>query len=149
MKTVFISVLSLIGGVFLAAQAGFNSQLGNVLKNPTIAVAATSFFSLIFAIGYLVLTDKEMLSSVHIINVPWYLWWIGGLFSVLGISIYFYSIPKIGLSTMITLGLCGQLLFAIMAGHFGWLNLPKEPFTLVRALGTISLLLGIILINYK
>lgn len=149
MKTLFISVLSLIGGVFLAAQAGLNSQLGNLLKNPTIAVAATSFFSLIFTIGYLVLTDKLMLSSVKINNVPWYLWWIGGLFSVLGISIYFYSIPKIGISTMITLGLCGQLLFTIIAGHFGWLNLPKEPFTLVRALGTISLLLGIILINYK
>lgn len=149
MKTIFILFLSLFGGIFLAIQAGFNSQLGSQLKNPIFAVAATSFFSLLFTIGYLSLNSKPLPNWNQLNSIPWYLWGVGALFSVAGISIYFYSIPKIGISTMITIGLCGQLLFAIVAGHFGWLNLPKEPFSLNRGIGAFCLLVGILLINQK
>lgn len=149
MNTLLISVLSLIGGVFLAVQAGFNSQLGQALKNPIVAVAISSLISFILTAGYLMISGKSFPSWPQVTAVPSYLWIVGGLFSVIGISIYFYSIPKIGISTMITLGLSGQLLFAIVAGHFGWLNLPREPLTLTRVLGALSLLAGIILINSK
>lgn len=149
MKTILISLISLTGGIFLAVQAGFNSQLGSLLKNPIVAVAATSFFSLLLTLAYLGLNNRTLPNWDQLNTIPWYLWGVGALFSVAGISIYFYAIPKIGISSMITLGLCGQLLFAIVAGHFGWLNLPREPFNLIRAVGTICLLAGIILINQK
>jgi len=149
MKTIILLIFSLLGGISLALQAGFNSQLGSQLKNSMIAVAATSFFSLIFALGYLILNSRSIPDWSQLNSIPWYLWGIGGLFSVIGISIYLYSIPRIGISTMVALGLSGQLLFAIVAGHFGWFNLPKDPFTVKKAIGSISLLAGILLLNIK
>ncbi|CAM1371475.1 conserved hypothetical protein [Tenacibaculum litoreum] len=50
---------------------------------------------------------------------------------------------------MIALGLCGQLVFLLIAGKHGWLNLPMEPITTKRLIGTIAMLIGIILINSK
>jgi transporter family-2 protein len=50
---------------------------------------------------------------------------------------------------MIALGLCGQLVFSLVAGKFGWLNLPVEPITTKRLMGIAAMIIGIILINTK
>jgi len=149
MRLFFLSVLGLSGGVFLAVQAGFNSQLGSTLKQPILAVIASSISSVVFGCLILLLISKESIQNITTTQVPWYLWFIGGLFSVVGIAIYFYNIPKIGISKMIALGLCGQLVFSLIAGKYGWLNLPVEPITTKRLMGTLAMLIGIVLINTK
>lgn len=149
MRLFFLSALGLAGGVFLAVQAGFNSQLGSTLKQPILAVIASSVSSVVFGCLILLLVNKDSIQNVTTSQVPWYLWFIGGLFSVIGIAIYFYNIPKIGISKMIALGLCGQLLFSLIAGKYGWLNVPVEPITTKRFLGAVAMLVGIILINTK
>jgi transporter family-2 protein len=149
MRLFILSVLGLAGGVFLAVQAGFNSQLGSTLKQPILAVIASSISSVVFGCLLLLLISKESIQNITTTQVPWYLWFIGGLFSVVGIAIYFYNIPKIGISKMIALGLCGQLIFSLIAGKYGWLNLPVEPITTKRLLGTVAMLIGIVLINTK
>lgn len=149
MKTVTLYLLAFSGGVFLAIQAGFNSRLSSILKEPVVASVSTSVFSVLFAGAFLILAGKEWPNLHQARQIPWYLWGIGGLFSVLGISLYFYTIPRLGISRMIALGLCGQLLFSLFAGQFGWLSLPYEPITLKRFLGAAAMILGIILINTK
>ncbi|QNL48003.1 DMT family transporter [Olivibacter sp. SDN3] len=149
MNQQIISILALVGGVFLAIQAGFNTQLGVLLKNPLLASVTTSISSAVFATIFVLLTMSSV-PSLHLAKqIPWYLWFTGGLFSVLGISLYYYTIPKLGVSKMIALGLCGQLIFALIAGHFGWLNLPAEPITLKKLIGITALVIGILLINTK
>ncbi len=144
-----LALLAILGGVFLAAQGGLNSTLGVLLKNPLLASVIAFFSSTIFAIAFLFFSSKNTANLVEIKQIPVYLWFTGGLFSVLGISLYYYTIPKLGISTMISLGLFGQLAFSIIAGHFGWLNLPVEPITLKRGLGLIIMISGIVLINIK
>lgn len=149
MRLYFLFILALTGGVFLAIQAGFNSQLGSLLKQPIIAVVASSISSVVFGLVILFLTEKGFTQTITSSQVPWHLWFIGGLFSVVGIYIYFYTIPKIGISKMIALGLCGQLIFSLIAGKYGWLNLPVEPLTTKRIIGALAMLIGIVLINTK
>ncbi|MDG5491297.1 DMT family transporter [Psychroserpens sp. SPM9] len=144
-----LQILALTGGAFLAIQAGFNSQLGSLLKQPILAVVATSLSSVVFGVILLFILNKGTVQPMITTQIPWYLWFIGGLFSVIGISIYFYTIPKLGISRMIALGLCGQLIFSMIAGKYGWLNLPVEPLTSKRLFGAIAMLIGIILINTK
>lgn len=144
-----LQILALTGGAFLAIQAGFNSQLGSILKQPLIAVIATSISSVVFGILFLYILNKGTVQPIITTQIPWYLWFIGGLFSAIGISIYFYTIPKLGISRMIALGLCGQLIFSMIAGKYGWLNLPVEPITTKRLFGATAMVIGIILINTK
>ena len=149
MKIFFIYFLAFIGGVSLAIQAGFNTQLGSLVKQPIIAVISTSIASAFFGSLFFFFFKKENVQFGLILQVPWYLWFIGGLFSMIGISLYFYTIPKLGISKMIALGLCGQLIFSLLAGKFGWLNLPIEPITIKRFVGVIFLAISILLINSK
>jgi len=144
-----LSVLAILGGMFLAAQAGLNSNLGFLLKNPLLASIVAFFSSTIIAFAFFVFIGKSVPTVIEIKQIPVYLWFTGGIFSVLGICLYYYTIPKLGISTMISLGLFGQLAFSLIAGHFGWLNLPTEPITIKRIFGIIAMISGILLINIK
>ncbi|WP_428742182.1 DMT family transporter [Tenacibaculum sp.] len=149
MKILFIYLLAFIGGISLAVHAGFNTQLGSIVKQPIIAVISTSIASAVFGSVFFFFFKKENMEFDLMLQVPWYLWFIGGLFSMIGISLYFYTIPKLGISKMIALGLCGQLIFSLFAGKFGWLNLPVEPITIKRFVGVVFLAISILLINSK
>lgn len=149
MKTMILYLLAFTGGVFLAIQSGFNTQLSGYLKNPVLAVISTSLFSVVFATLISLFWIKELPNLNQVQQIPWYLWGTGAFFSVIGISLYFYTIPRLGISNMIVLGISGQLIFSIIAGKYGWLNLPIEPITTKRLLGMAALLTGIVLINSK
>lgn len=144
-----LSALAFLGGIFLAIQGGYNARLGVLLKNPLLASVMAFFFSMLFAVILAAISIKKFPDSETLRQIPFYLWFTGGLFSVFGISLYYYTIPKLGVSTMISLGLCGQLIFAVIAGHFGWLHLPSEPLTTKRVFGILAMLTGILLINLK
>ena len=47
-----LSILAIIGGVFLAAQGGLNSHLGVLLKNPLMATFVAFLSSTIFACAF-------------------------------------------------------------------------------------------------
>ncbi|MFV0467564.1 MAG: DMT family transporter [Dysgonomonas sp.] len=149
MKLLLLYILAFTGGVFLAVQAGFNTQLGSLVKQPVMAVVSTSIASAIFGGLFILFLSKGSFQLSTIQQVPCHLWFIGGLFSMVGISLYFYTIPKLGISKMIALGLCGQLIFSLIAGKYGWLNLPVEPLTTKRFVGAIAMIIGTVLINTK
>ncbi|OJJ16397.1 hypothetical protein BKI52_34475 [marine bacterium AO1-C] len=149
MKLILLYTLAFMGGVFLAIQAGFNTQLSTFLKQPVLAVITTSVASAFFGSILILTLGKGQIQLNILRQVPTHLWFVGGLFSMAGISLYFYTIPQLGIARMITLGLFGQIFFSLIAGAFGWLNLPVEPITTRRLIGVIAMLLGIILINTK
>ena len=149
MNQLILSAIAFTGGVFLAAQGAFNSHLGVLLKNPLLASVTAFLSSTLFSFLFVLLSAKNPPSLATIKNIPFYLWFTGGLLSVIGISLYYYTIPKLGISTMISIGLCGQIIFSIIAGHYGILGLPIEPITIKRILGVVSMISGILLINYK
>ncbi|WP_192348357.1 DMT family transporter [Algoriphagus sp. Y33] len=147
MNQSLLSIIAFIGGVCLAIQAGFNTQLGVLVKKPILASISTSISGVLFAFVFVLLFSKDIPTIQTAKQVPWYLWFAGGLFSIIGITLYYFTIPKLGISKMISMGLCGQLVFSVVAGHFGWLNLPFEPITLKKMIGVSAMILGIAFIN--
>lgn len=141
--------LALLGGILLAVQGGFNSQLSTALKSP-IQASFVSFLVSTFLAALTILVSSRKIPSTDLIHsIPTHLWFSGALFSFIGICLYYYTIPKLGISTMISLGLTGQLIISIVAGHLGWFGLPLEPVTIKRILGAIAMIIGIILINHQ
>ena len=140
-------ILAIVGGVFLAMQGGFNAQLGVQLRNPLMASLVAFFFSMVFALLMVLMSLKNFPKVSLLYDIPKYLWFTGALFSVIGICLYYYTIPKLGISTMISLGLFGQLLFSAIAGHYGWFGMPQEPMQFKRILGVMTMCIGILLIK--
>jgi len=50
---------------------------------------------------------------------------------------------------MMSYALSGQILIAIVASHFGWFELPVKPITQLKIAGALSLVTGVLLINWE
>ncbi len=140
-------LLAFIGGVFLALHGGLNSQLSEQLKSPMLTSLVAYIFSTLIAFLAVAINTRHLPSFYQLKDVPYYLWFSGALFSVAGIGLYYYTIPKLGISTMISIGLFGQILFSVVAGYFGWFGLPSEPMAYKKIFGVLAMTLGIILIK--
>lgn len=149
MNQLTILGLAFLGGVFLAIQGGFNAQLATHLRNPLLAAVVAFSVSAYLGTIFLLCSKSAFPARFDLARIPYYLWFAGAFFSLLGICLYYYAIPILGLGQMISLGLCGQLLFSVVASHFGWFELPIQQIDLRKILGVIAMILGILLIHSR
>lgn len=80
---------------------------------------------------------------LHRINMPADCW---ALFFVTAII---YAIPKIGSANVFALVIAGQLFFALLYDHFGFLGFPQNGISWVKVLGVLLMITGAYLINKK
>lgn len=142
-----LSIIAFSSGAAISIQAAINAQLGSLLKNPLLAACVAFFSSIFFTLLAVMVYTKEYPSIEIVRSVPIYLWFSGGILSAFGISMFYYLIPKMGIGPMMSFALTAQLVVAVIAGHFGWFNLPIKPLTLGKLIGGIVLIIGVVLIN--
>ncbi|MCK0190434.1 DMT family transporter [Arenibacter sp. F20364] len=141
-------LLSFSVGIMVVIQGGINARLGVLLNNTLLATSAALVMSASFTLLAVFMTVRELPSLDQLQLIPTYMWFTGGAISFLAVTLFYYIIPRIGISTAVIFGLSGQIIFAAIAGHFGWFGMPVEPITLKKVLGMMVMTLGIILIKY-
>lgn len=145
----YLSLLALVAGAAIAFQAVMNAKLGVLLKSSMLGTSIAFLFSCIFTIAAMMLFTKQYPQMAEIKSVPLYLWFSGGALSAFGVGISYYLIPKMGVGSMMSYALSGQILIAIIASHFGWFDLPVKPINLIKVSGAISLVIGVLLLNWE
>jgi len=145
-STLFL--LSFSVGILVVIQGGINARLGVLLNNTLLATSAALVISASFTLIAVLVTVRELPSLEQVKLIPSYMWFTGGALSFLAVTLFYYTIPRIGISTAVIFGLSGQIIFAAIAGHFGWFGMPIEPVTIKKVMGIMVLTLGIILIKY-
>jgi len=145
----YLSLLALVAGAAIAIQASMNAQLGVFLKSSMVGTSIAFLFSCVFAVLAMVLSTKQYPQMADIKSVPVYLWFSGGALSAFGVGMFYYLIPKMGVGSMMSYSLSGQIIIAIIASHFGWFELPVRPITGLKIAGSFSLIAGVILLNWE
>lgn len=144
--TYFI-LLSFFAGVAIAMQANINSYLAVLLTSSIFA----TLFALISSVICISLASfffvKELPSFELIRTVPLYLYIIVGILSAFALATFYFVIPKIGILTMLSFALSGQLVFSLISSNYGWFQMPVSSFSISKIMGVSSMLLGIFLIN--
>ncbi|MBN1858405.1 DMT family transporter [Candidatus Bipolaricaulota bacterium] len=74
-------------------------------------------------------------------DVPWYAF-LAGFVGVGIIAAVAYTVPRIGVTSAVTLMVAGQLVVGAIIDHFGWLGVDVNALTPARGLGFGVLLLG-------
>lgn len=139
-------ILAVFAGAAITLQAGMNARLGVLFKNPLLATAIAFLLACIFTLIFMVATHRQLPIASDIKAVPTYLWF-GGILSAFGVGSYYYLIPKMGVGSLMSFALSGQLILAVIAGHFGWFEQPIKPITVKTIVGLLAMVLGIIFIN--
>lgn len=138
-------MLVFFAGGMIAIQAPTNAMLARAGGSPVLAALIS------FAVGTAALLAAWLVSgnrpgTAPFAGLPWYAW-IGGLYGAIFVAIAAYAAPKIGLASLITIGIAGQIAMALWLDHTGALGLPREPVNLGRLLGAALVLAGVVLVR--
>jgi transporter family-2 protein len=140
MQTTFYYVLALAMGVALSIYLPMNSAAARHLGSPI--TASMPFFLIAFLTTTCILMifgDTGTLLKLK--QLPLYLFFPGfvAAFMVLGTT---FLIPKIGARKFFILTIAGQILMGMILSHFGALESPKDPVTLIKLAGAILIVIG-------
>ena len=132
-------------GGMLALQAPTNAMLARAGGSPVLA-ALISFAVGTIALLVVWLASGNRPAGEPFAKLPWYAW-LGGFYGAFFVAIAAFAAPRIGLASLITIGIAGQIAMALLLDHFGALGLPRDPISLGRIVGALLVVAGVVLVR--
>ncbi|MFL1695965.1 DMT family transporter [Weissella kandleri] len=140
--------LGLIAGVVLAIQNPFNVNLGNRVHSAFLS----GFVTYVIASLYFVLILNVLgAHPLIVLGTAWQqgrIWMAAGLLSAGYVGSIILIFPKIGAVNAVIFPIMGQIISGVLIDSVGLLNVNPMPFTLIKFLGVVMMLLGVICSAY-
>ncbi|ATP27152.1 hypothetical protein CR207_01270 [Chromobacterium violaceum] len=147
MQTIF-PLLAFLVGVVVPLQAAVNNQLRLLLGNSTLLAALVSFGTGCLTLALLSLaTGQRWQNLAALARVEWWML-LGG---VLGAGFVFGTTllaPRLGVATMVSLIIAGQVFTSLCFDRFGWLMMPLRELSAARLAGAALVVAGVLLVNF-
>lgn len=137
--------LVFIAGTLVAAQAPTNAMLAKA-GGSAILAALISFAVGTVALAIAWFASRQRVDPAAFGELPAYAW-LGGLYGAVFVGVAAYAAPRIGLASLITIGIAGQVAMALLIDHFGALGLDRTPVTPSRMAGALLVLAGVVLVR--
>ena len=143
----FAPLLVVAAGCSVAFQQLLNASLGKTLQSAWWS-AFVSYFGGMIALAILLVVLRIPLFSLASATRAPLIAWTGGIFGAIFIATSVIMIPRLGVATVVTLFVVGQLLSSLVFDQFGLLGTPQHPITFVRLLGAACLIAGAALVRW-
>jgi bacterial/archaeal transporter family-2 protein len=137
----FAPFLVVAAGCSVAFQQLLNANLGKTLQSAWWSAFVSYFGGTMALAAVLVILREPLINFASATRVP-LIAWTGGIFGAIFIATSVVMIPRLGVATVMTLIVVGQLLSSLVFDHFGLLGTPQHPITFVRLLGAACLIAG-------
>ena len=138
-------LLVFIAGAMVSIQAPTNAMLAKAGGSPVLA-ALISFTVGTISLLVVWLFSGNRPGTAEFAGLPWYAW-IGGLYGAVFVAVAAYAAPKIGVASLITIGIAGQIAMALWLDHIGAMGLTREPINFGRVAGALLVLAGVVLVR--
>ena len=138
-------LLVFIAGGLVALQAPTNALLAKA-GGSAILAALISFSVGTVALLAVWAASGNRPGTAAFSGLPWYAW-VGGLYGAVFVAVAAYAVPRIGVASLIMIGIAGQIVMSLWLDHIGALGLPREPINFGRIAGALLVLLGVILVR--
>jgi transporter family-2 protein len=140
------SFFVLSAGLSLAFQQVLNASLGSAMQSARWAALVSYFGGTVALVLVLVAVREPIPAAALVGRAPW-IAWSGGIFGAIFIATSIFMTPRLGVATVSTLIVVGQLLGSLALDHIGMFGLQQHPITLARVLGAGCLILGAALVR--
>lgn len=138
--------LALFAGIVVPVQAGLNAvmarHIGGAMNATFLSfIIGTSALAIILAV-----TRPTLPSLAAFGQVP--VWaYAGGLMGLIYVASSTFLAPKLGAATLLALVIAGQMIASLIIDQYGLVGFPENPITLLRVLGVVLLVAGVVLIR--
>ena len=141
------SLLGILAGALLAAQAPINAQLARGLGLP-VAAAAFSFLSgaVVLCVVTLFVLRSQGLTLDWKAPAPW-LFVAGGVLGGGYVTIVTILVPRLGAAAVMAFLVAGQLLGGMVLDRIGFLGMAVREISLGRVVGALLLVSGALLVR--
>jgi transporter family-2 protein len=139
MEILFLILLALLGGIAVTLQGQFMGVMDTSIGTRESVFITYAGGGLAITIFMLFLRGGNLRAAA---TVPWYAL-TAGLVGLVIVGTIGFTVPRLGLTTALTLVLAGQFLASTLIEQFGWFGAPVRPFEWTRLLGILILLLGV------
>jgi bacterial/archaeal transporter family-2 protein len=148
-------LISLLGRTLLAAAAGVsfivqqevNASLSAALRSSAWA-GFVSYLGGTLCMLVLVITAHEAIPSAAVVARSNWWAWSGGFFGAVYIVIAILLVPRVGAATFTAALVAGQMISSVIFDHYGLFGVVHRPVDLLRIVGAVLLLGGVILIRH-
>ena len=140
------SFFVLSAGLSLAFQQVLNASLGSAIQSARWAAFVSYFGGTVALVLVLVVVREPIPAAALVGRAPW-IAWTGGIFGAIFIATSIFMMPRLGVATVSTLIVVGQLLSSLAFDHIGMFGQPQHPITLARVFGAGCLILGAALVR--
>lgn len=138
-------ILVFIAGAFLPIQGALNSKLGKDLESPVHASMISFLIGAAALILYIALTSQTA-SWAGVKTTPIHVW-VGGLLGAFYVTVIVLAFPRLGPGLTFGLIVAGQMLISALLEHFNILVSQPQPFSLLRLLGIVMIVAGVIIVR--
>ncbi|MEM9522706.1 MAG: DMT family transporter [Pseudomonadota bacterium] len=142
-STLGLAAIAIIGGCAVALQGQFMGMMDR-----KIGTSGSLFINYLsgFLIASLVLFLTQSDNLKNISQIPWYAFTVGLLGLIIAGSIG-YSVPRIGLSTTLTIIVASQFIVAMILEHYGIFSDVRKPVDPWRLSGACGLIISVWLLT--
>jgi transporter family-2 protein len=139
MDNLFLILLALLGGAAVTMQGQFMGVMDSAIGTRESVFITYASGGLIVTLVILFLRGGNLRAAV---TVPWYAF-SAGLLGLLIVGTIGFTVPRLGLTSALTLVIAGQFLASILIEKFGWFGSAARPLEWPRLIGILLLLLGV------
>lgn len=140
--------LATAAGAAISIQAAANSSLRAHLSDVRWATFFSITGTIITAAIVMLFIRPTFPTSAALRSTPWWNW-IGGPLGALIVLSGAALTPKLGAAAFIAAVVGGQLICSVLMDHNAWMDLPRNPITVTRALGVALVFTGVLLVTRK
>lgn len=145
MNAVWIIPFIVLGGALQTCGAAMNGQLYKHMINPWLASAISFALITFFFVAAFLIMPKPLPTAKDIASMPWWAV-VGGLVGAVQVYAGLTLVNRVGAGTFMGFTVTSALIMSLVIDHFGWLRLDPHPITLLRALGGVLMVCGVVLI---
>jgi bacterial/archaeal transporter family-2 protein len=138
--------LVVAAGCSVAFQQLLNANLGKALQSVWWSAFVSYLVGTIALAVLLVILRQPLTNLASAARAP-LIAWTGGVFGAVFIATSIVMIPRLGVATVMTLIIVGQLFASLVFDQLGLLGTPQHPITLVRLAGAACLIAGAALVR--
>lgn len=136
--------LTAIAGGFVALQAPINSMLGKQVGTFQAAFVSFTLGTIVLAlIAGLVAGGYGTIGQAR--ELSWY-YLTGGLLGAIYVTTVLVTVRSLGAGGVVAATITGQLTMSVLADHFGWLGVTRDPVSALKLVGVVLLGLGTYLV---
>lgn len=137
-------LLGILIGLGLPLQTGINTRLTHKLGSPYNASFVSFIIAFIFLLLLVFITEQNyFIPFSELAGEP--LWiWMGGVCGVIFLTGNIVLFARLGGVQTVIFPVLGQILMGLIIDNFGLFYAPQTDLTLLRILGAILVLLGVI-----